>query len=140
MGSKASSRAIRWCKLSSKTMQFLILQTNHGICHMYTPCSKKFTLILSSRSKETVTPKRFSGRQLISLESTSAWVYLDDCNLFHKIRIKHKGQIVLPGKILIVNATKSVKESEKIKDSSRYVEIIDLDLIAKKLKYHQVFY
>ena len=107
---------------------------------MYTPCYKKFTLILSSQSKETVTPKRFSGRQLISLESTSAWVYLDDCNLCHKIRIKHKEQIVLPGKILIVNATKSVKESEKIKDSSRYVEIIDLDLIAKEFKYHQVFY
>ena len=111
---------------------------NHGI-HM-TPCYKKFTLILSSQSKETFTPKRLSGRQPISLESTSTWVYPDDCNFCLKIRIKHKGQVVLPRKITTFNATKTVKESAKIKDSSLYAEIGDLDLIAKEFKYHQVCY
>lgn len=51
--------------------------------HM-TPCYKKFTVILSSQSNETVTPKRLSGSLRISLGSTSACVYLDDCNFFIK--------------------------------------------------------
>ena len=105
-----------------------------------TPCYKKFTLILSSQSKETVTPKNLSGRQSISLESTSAWVYPDDCNFCHKIRIKHKGQIVLPRKITTFNATKTVNESAKIRDSPLYAEIVDLDMIAKEFKYNQVCY
>ena len=92
------------------------IDRNHGI-HM-TPCYKKFTFILSSQSKETFTPKKLSGRQRNSLESTCALVYPDDCNFCHKIRIKHKGQFVLPIKITTFNATKTVKESAKIKDSS----------------------
>ena len=57
------------------------IDRNHGI--YMTPCYKKFTLILSSHSKETFTQKRLTGRQPISLESTSAWVYPDDCNFCH---------------------------------------------------------
>ena len=81
-----------------------------------------------------------SGRQSLSLESTSAWVYPNDCHFCHKIRIKHKGQVVLPKKIRTFNATKTIKEPAKVKDSSLYAEIVDLDLIAKKFKYHQVCY
>ena len=33
-----------------------------------------------------------------------------------------------------------MKESAKIKDSSLYAEIVDLDLIVKEFKYHQVCY
>ena len=113
------------------------IDRNHGI-HM-APCYKKFTLILSSQSKETFTPKRLFERQPISLESTSTWVCPGDCNFCHKIRIKYKGQVVLPRKITTFNATKTVKESAKVKDSSLYAEIADLDLIAKEFKYHQVF-
>ena len=95
-----------------------------------TPCEKEFTLILSRQTRETVTPKELSG-QSFSLESTSAWVYLDGCNFCHKIRIKYKGQIVLPRKITTFNGTKTVKEYTKIKDCSLYAEIVDLDLMAK---------
>ena len=62
------------------------------------------------------------------------------CNFCHEIRIKHKGQIVLPRKITTFNASKTVKESAKIKDSSLYAEIVDLDLIVKEFEYHQVCY
>ena len=95
-----------------------------------TTCYKKFPLVLSSQSKETVTPKWLFGRQSVSLESTSARVYLDDCNFCYKIRIKRRGQVVLPRKITNFKATKIAIESAKIKDSSLYAEIVDLDLIA----------
>ena len=107
--------------------------------HM-TRCYKKFILILFSQSKETFTPNRLSGRQSISLESTSAWVYPDDCNSCHKIRIKHKGHVTFARKISTFNAIKTVKESAKIKDASLYAEMVDLDLIAKEFNYHQVCY
>ena len=94
-------------------------------------CYKKLPLILSSQSKETATPKGLSGRKLVSLESTSARVYPGDCNFCHKIRIKRRRQIVLPRKITNLNASKIVKKSAKIKDSSLFAEIVDLDLIAK---------
>ena len=60
---KSSLKAITWCEFSSKTMQryFDIIYRNHGI-HM-TTCYKKCPLILSSHSKQTVTPKWLSGRQ-----------------------------------------------------------------------------
>lgn len=45
--------------------------------------------------------------------------------------MKHKGKIVLPRKIVTFNSTKTVKESAKIKASSLYVEISDLNLIVK---------
>ena len=79
-----------------------------------TLCYKKFTFILSSQSKETFTQKRLSRRQSISLESTSEWVYPNYCNFCHKIRIKNKGQVVLPRKITTFSATKTVKESVKL--------------------------
>ena len=84
MGSKASLRTITWCKFSSKTMQDIpdTIARSHET-HM-TPCCKKFTVILSSQSSETVAPKRSCGRLRISLESTSACVYPDDCNFFIK--------------------------------------------------------
>ena len=69
---------------------------NHDT-HMTLPY-KKFTLILCSQSKETMTSYCLPGRPSIFLESTSAWVYPDDCNFCHKTRIKYKGQIVLPKK------------------------------------------
>ena len=47
--------------------------------------------------------------------------------------MKHKGKIVLPRKIVTFNSTKTVKESAKIKASSLYVEISDLNLIVKDL-------
>ena len=84
------------------------IDKNHGIHR--TTCYKKCPLILSTQSKETVTPNWLSGRQSVSLETTSAWVYPDDCNFCHEIRIKHKGQIVLPRKITTFNATETVKE------------------------------
>ena len=55
-----------------------------------------------------------------------------------QLLMPHKGQIVLPRKITTFNATKIVKESTKIKDSSLYAKIVDPDLIAKEFKYHQV--
>lgn len=45
--------------------------------------------------------------------------------------MKHKGKIVLPRKIITFNSTKTVKESAKIKASSLYAEISDLNLIVK---------
>ena len=83
------------------------IDRNHGI-HI-TPCYKKFTLILSSQPKETFTPKKLSGRESISLESTSAWVYPNNFNFLHKMRIRHKGQVVLARKITTFNSTKTVK-------------------------------
>ena len=111
-----------------------IIGRNHGI-HM-TPCYNKFTSILSSQLKERVTLKRLSGRQSFSLESTSVWVYPDDCNFCYKTRItrdrlfyQEKLQLLMPLKLL---------KSAKIKDSLLYAEIVDLDLTAKEFKYHQV--
>ena len=95
---KASSRAIRWCKFSSKTMPSIPGTKGRNHDRHMTLSYKKFTLILCSQSKETMTSYSLPGRPSISLESTSAWVYPDDCNFCQKTRIKYKGQIVLPKK------------------------------------------
>ena len=54
--------------------------------------------------------------------------------------MRHRRQIDLERKIATANATKTANESAKIKDSSLYAEIVDLDLIAKEFKYYQACY
>ena len=63
-----------------------------------------------------------------------------ECNFCKKVRIKQKGKVVVPTKIVTVNAEKTVKESEKTKDLELYSEIADVDLIAKEFQYYQVSY
>ena len=127
---------VRW--FSSKTMQRYFWYYRQKSRYTYDIVLHEIYFNLFYSVKRTFTQKRLSWIQSISLESTSTWIYPDDCNFCHEIKMKHQGHFLLPRKIAIINAT--VKESAKINDSSLYAGIADLDLKAKELKYHQVFH
>ena len=103
-----------------------------------TLCYKQFTSIVSSLLKKTVTPKSLSGRQSISLESTSA-LSIPMMQFLSKNLNQAQGTDCFTKNIKTFSTTKTVKETAKIKDSSLYPEIVDIDLTAKEFKYHQVF-
>ena len=103
----------------------------HGI-HMI-PCYKKFTLILAGQSSvenETRKTKRASI-------GDSSWVYPNVCNLCKKHRVQFQGKKVTPSTISTYDAEKSFKEDAEEKDKVLFIEIKDLDLIAKEFKFHE---
>ena len=89
------------------------IDRSHGI-HT-TPCYKKFTSIVSSQLKETVTPKRLSRRQSISLESTSTWVYPDDAISVIKLESSTRDRLFYQEKLQLFMPLKLLKSLQRSK-------------------------
>ena len=83
------------------------IDRNHGI-HTAS-CYKKFASIVSSQLKETVTPKRLSGRQSTSLESTSAWFCPVDAISVIKLESSTKDRLFYQEKLQLLMPLKLLK-------------------------------
>ena len=70
---------------------------------------------MPSQLKETVTPKRLSGRQSISLESTSAWVYPDDAVSVIKLESSTRDRSYYQEKLQLLMPLKLLKSLQRSK-------------------------
>ena len=73
-------------------------------------------------------------------ETSSAWVYPNDCQLCGKCRLQYKNKRYVPYTIATFNAAESIKAAAKVKNETLFNEIEHLDLIAKEFKVHHVCY
>ena len=69
-----------------------------------------------------------------------AWVYPKECNICLKHRLQYKNKRTEPYTVVTFDAASSTKAAAKVKNENLYVEIKDLDLIAKEFKVHRYCY
>ena len=105
------------------------------------PCYKKFTLILAKKSIEQTirrSSKRTSMDVTKNVEATSLFPL--KCYFCKKIRVQHKGKKINLVQIITHDASETIKAAAKAKDNEMYLELKDLCLIVKELRYHDHCY
>ena len=116
-------------------------QSKHGI-HLE-PCYKKCVLILSQEKASSneensfLVPLGQSASRLIKVLRAIS-ILKNAC--FARGTVKHKGKEHIPLTITTMSAVAKIKEAAESKNESLYYEIKDVDLIAKKFKYHAFCY
>ena len=104
----------------------------------------RFTSILGSKKfSENTDPERQSSRLSAPTGSSHlalAWIYPKECNICLKHRVQCKNKRTEPYTIVNFDAANSIKAAAKVKNENLYVEIKDLDLIAKEFKVHKHCY
>ena len=73
-----------------------------------------------------------------NVEATS--LFPEKCYFCKKTRVQHKGKKVNLVQILTHDASETIKAAAKAKDNEMYLELKDLCLIAKELRYHDHCY
>ena len=102
----------------------------------------RFTQILGNKKfQKDGQDSRKSYRLSSPLASpTAAWIYPKECNICSKFRVQHKNKKFEPYKITTKNAQSAIKNAAKATDETLYIEISNLDLIAKEFKVHEHCY
>ena len=88
-------------------------------------------------------PKRQSNRLSAPTGSSHlapAWVYPKEFNICLKHPVQYKNKRTESYTIVTFDAANSIKAAAKVKNENLYVEIKDLDLIAKEFRVHKHCY
>ena len=113
----------------------------HGI-HLE-PCYKKYTLIVSQRSKDTTSPPDVRASLRLSSPTSSnprIMLYPKECTICKRYLRKVNQKQQKPKQLLTFVAQETIKAAAKVHDPAMYAEIHDLNLIAKEFKYHDKCY
>ena len=100
-------------------------------------------LIISEEKKRSSDSADISTRPKRSKPSdgSSRDVYPKECNFCNKYIIMRNGKYIFPITISIQQAVNTIKDAAKAKEDQKlFLEIKDLDLIAKGFKYHDACY
>lgn len=103
--------------------------------------SFKFTSILGNKNyRGEKLPDFRRSDYLQILSPSSAWVYPKECNLCLKFRVQRKSERYKSYITTTYTDENTIKAAAKGKNETFYTEIKDLDLIAKKFKFHKHCY